>query len=978
VAPLIPDSVGPLVFDKEMKAWVRKPRDTTTSSPSHFGSIHTSEEDPFSDIPDLTIDADEEARRLLRAQFTAQEVDASTILKRHMEKGPTPENESRQNNNPQFNEASSVSATGLELDQNCPKRSAVHDTEGDALERSVILPRENVNEAEGDITELNEQAEPVISSPPSSSQSILVHSTARAQQEEDSLVPMNPIQHSLANSNVQIPSQEARPDTNSTISMGVNQKHTYESQSDMQNQFWMPNSVRTNATKDHKPAIPSPLRSDKTLTSSSKKPTMFSPDHNQNIRDTLPRTVQFSTAVAEYSASDIKPSSLDSPDSPSALNISSVALISSPFNKQHSKPPLITLAPPPDRSVNLMPTTLAPSSSPAPHHSTFLLSELSEFTVNQIDERELPTRALIKRHSGETVYENRFAWGDHLLIMALQNIYGSELFWEDLQEVDLQGQKLTSLNGLELVCPNVLELNVNDNELANLQGCPPSVINIMAANNRLTNISYFDMAQNLRILDVSNNHLTSLTPFNSLPNLQILKADDNQLKDINGLYNASMHLKELSLRRNRFFGKLEFQINAEELMPLKHLEQLDLSDNEISSISGIEHLASLKALKLSGNELKSFVLEYPLGSEPPLRELDISKNELTLFTIKGQTSNLFNLDISDNKLSANKIEIQYATFVQCFNVRKQTGSMDGFKPFVDKHSRINMLLMGSNKFSVLEPQEPFQNVQALDIANCKLSQFQPNLQRIFPHLVTLNASFNHIKDLEPLSRYEALETLLLAGNAITRLRASCNVARSCSNLRAVDFRQNPVTDGFYRENKSIVAPSTMTAASANAMAISRTAALSTLSVTQPAKIPPPTNSISMQPPPPPLPSSSSTTSSSSAAATEAQQLALQLAIVTSDSHGLPPQALDRQRDDDAQHVRSLESSLRARRRCWDLLLPARLVLADGLWRSGEFRRLVSGDDELFRRLVALAVVKRSVAWRREEEDGLRVVSGRDE
>jgi protein NUD1 len=962
VAPLIPKSVGLLVFDKDMNAWVKKPKDITTSSPNHSNSIHTSEDDPFSDIPDLTIDAEEEARRLLRAQISGQEVDASTMLRRHMEEGLTSSKENLHPDDAQVKESSNVSFSSVDLAQQSPKRGFLN-AQNYSSQRRIS----NLGECDGDIEEsVMEQVEPsqfAASSPPSALQRDPEDQTAESiYQDDDSLLSVDPSQQSVDAGTVQLIRQAARTDINSTITTFGNQKGLHEPQIDREDEVQVPNSAGFDM-RERNFAHPSSFRLGETLTSDCKKSTNPSIVHTHNIRDPLQRTVQFSSAVAEYSASDINHSSLTSPKSHSAFyNHSSVALISSPLSKQRSKQPLITLAPPPEDSINLLPTTLAPASSPAGHYSTFLLSELSEFTVDQVDEREVPTRAIVKRHSGRTVYENRFAWGDHLLIMAMQYRYGAELYWDSLEEVDLQGQNITSLNALDDACPNITRLNVDNNQLSSIQGCPPTVNTLLIADNRLSNITNFNMMENLRIIDVSGNHLTSLAPFNGLIHLQVLKADKNKIKEIKGLYNPSMQLKELSMRQNRFSGKLVLKPDTPEHLALTHLEQLDLSDNEITSISGLEELVKLEVLKLSGNEIKQFVLEYDPAVDPALTVLNVSKNELTSFVIKGRTGNLTDINISVNRLSAKSIELQYATYVQCLNVRKQTGSMDGFKPFTDKYSRVAVLLMGSNRVSQFELHEPLKSVEALDIANCGLSKFPDDLQEIFPRLQTLNANFNNIKSPEPIAGYETLETLLLAGNNIVRLRAPCNVVRTCPSLRAVDFRGNPITAGFYQEDKAVFARvtdatnTTTTMANKGTKMIPRALTITTLSDVQHAREPHDEHVVPSGP-----------------AADVARELIAaerHLPIVSSDGYGLP-QALNRRGDD--AHMAGLEREEKAvmvRRRCWDLLLPTQLVLADGLWRSEHFVRRVR-SDEYFEKLVRVGVVKRTIG----RGDDYEVVAG---
>lgn len=62
-----------------------------------------------------------------------------------------------------------------------------------------------------------------------------------------------------------------------------------------------------------------------------------------------------------------------------------------------------------------------------------------------------------------------------------------------------------------------------------------------------------------------------------------------------------------------------------ELEGLQHLQELDLSDNQLESLAGMPHLRNLTALDLSWNRLRRVPVE--LMTQDGLRRLDLSNNQ---------------------------------------------------------------------------------------------------------------------------------------------------------------------------------------------------------------------------------------------------------------------------------------------------------------------------------------------------------------
>ncbi|XP_034899859.2 uncharacterized protein [Populus alba] len=210
----------------------------------------------------------------------------------------------------------------------------------------------------------------------------------------------------------------------------------------------------------------------------------------------------------------------------------------------------------------------------------------------------------------------------------------------------------------------------------------------------LENEGFEVLSSKLRELDLSanrfNNDKSILSCFNG--NLSTLKSLDlsgtgltagsglkvlsSRLKKLENLhlsgnkYNDSIFpsltgfssLKSLDLSVNQLTGS----INSYQLQPMRlgKLENLYLRGNQlnISILSILSGLSSLKSLDLSGNQLTGSVLQpMRLGK---LENLDLSNNRLNsrILSILSGLSSLKSLDLSENMLTESGFEIKIITF----------------------------------------------------------------------------------------------------------------------------------------------------------------------------------------------------------------------------------------------------------------------------------------------------------------------------
>lgn len=215
----------------------------------------------------------------------------------------------------------------------------------------------------------------------------------------------------------------------------------------------------------------------------------------------------------------------------------------------------IIVSTPLQRSTALQPPTTGQQSSIGFH-----LSPLPDFTIHQIDrsfnldlDHVAKRRGLLAQHE----VDGTFSLATQELVKKLTDIEPYEPYWDYIRNVDLQGRGLLTLNGLHEFCGRLEGLDVSDNELGQLNGAPPCLRNLKIRRNCLSNLTAWGHLQNLQYLDVSGNQIQSLKGFYSLVHLRELRADDNEIESLNGIFQLD-GLIRLRLRRNRV-GGIDFE-----------------------------------------------------------------------------------------------------------------------------------------------------------------------------------------------------------------------------------------------------------------------------------------------------------------------------------------------------------------------------------------------------------------------------------
>ncbi|KAI5709022.1 hypothetical protein M8J76_008307 [Diaphorina citri] len=152
--------------------------------------------------------------------------------------------------------------------------------------------------------------------------------------------------------------------------------------------------------------------------------------------------------------------------------------------------------------------------------------------------------------------------------------------------------------------------------------------------------------------NLSGSNNPSTTGFGRLVFLDVY---DNQIERISGL-DALVNLRVLLLGKNRIKS-------IEGLKCLVRLEVLDLHGNQITQISNLNTLGDLKVLNLAGNQIRTIGCSDLEGLKS-LQELNLRRNRLTRLLGFGQTPRLIKLFLNNNQLQCIDDMSSVATLVK--------------------------------------------------------------------------------------------------------------------------------------------------------------------------------------------------------------------------------------------------------------------------------------------------------------------------
>lgn len=743
VSHLIPEQLAGMVFDHESKKWVKTKTAGIDNGARNFLPSDETDEDPFGDIPDLSVDETQELQRI--KAVAAKRKEDERISQEHRNDIPM---------------QSSLTAPAMSN-----IRAQAYADHNSSLEPSKVaqLP----SEQRAPIVDPNVQ--PHKNGPPPRKQPSIPEKPKHAERET---FVTEVVEKEISIHEDRVESQSPRRRRNVTISFSsplasIIQGSTYDADSSIDRDADDASQLETEAEDD--------VAND-SIVVLKKKATSTQRSSSTKTRSTFRSTSRrMSLGGHKFSARPV--SRIDEQDEDSTNE---------------------NLTDQQRRSVSIIVSTPVPSrhpsgiilATPRPSHEigTLTLTPLSDFTVHQADvSLGLDVSYVAQGHRYTVGNDSKKALSLSIkdLVEKLTEVEPYEPFWENIKELSLRDKRLTNLHKLNEFCEELVQLDVSHNQIRQLDGVPTTTRSLLISHNRLNDLAAWNHLHNLQYIDVSNNELESMSALRSLVHLRGIRADNNKIKSLEGV-NQLDGLLSLRLRGNAITS-IDFQNTM-----LLRLSDLDMKNNEITDVRNLQELRSLSALDLEDNRLFDLSTNEVMRS---LRYLKLSGNSLENIDVS-MFPNLRLLYLDRNRLEmvSGLLKTKY---LDSLSMREQQAGSVIDKSFLSDACEVRKLFLSGNFLGTFEPPVDFLNLQYLELANCGIETLPDDFGHAVPNTRILNLNFNALRDIKPLVGIARLKKLHLAGNRLARLRSTTCVLAQFPTMSLADLRGNPLTLGFY-------------------------------------------------------------------------------------------------------------------------------------------------------------------------------------
>ncbi|EMG49094.1 Component of the spindle pole body outer plaque, putative, partial [Candida maltosa Xu316] len=355
--------------------------------------------------------------------------------------------------------------------------------------------------------------------------------------------------------------------------------------------------------------------------------------------------------------------------------------------------------------------------------------------------------------------------------------------WKEIREIKLNNNDLNNVKDLNALLPSLISADLSHNDIKYLTGIPKQILSLNLSDNRIENITPFSDYRDLRDLNLENNQLTTVSNLDKNVHLTRLSLKNNQILNIKGISNL-MNLTYLNVSRNELQGKLNFN-----MYDFQNLAVLDLSENNIQEILGLQNLPKLKVLDLDNNGLIKFE-----GRSKSLVKLSIRFNNVRKLNVS-KVPQLRALKFDGNQIE--KIEgLEVLGKLEEISCKSQFRSSIVDQILQTTKDVRKLDLSGNRHFTNTTSIFPFVNSLTLSATN--LSEIPTNFAVQFPNVQSLNLSFNKLKDINGLKELKNLRKVYMVDNKLQSFKQlTKGLTGSKSTLRVLDVRLNPCTENIY-------------------------------------------------------------------------------------------------------------------------------------------------------------------------------------
>lgn len=413
----------------------------------------------------------------------------------------------------------------------------------------------------------------------------------------------------------------------------------------------------------------------------------------------------------------------------------------------------------------------------------------------------------IKELKNLTSFRRRFADKKEF-----DNIIDGLKFCENLKRLTLDNMHIDNMKRINELSDSLESLNLDVNNISKIEGVENKtrIVNLSIANNEITKITGVENLTNLETINLANNNISDITPLKS--NSLLMNLDLKGNKGIDG--NRNNYTGEKLEALNKISEILDrggsINLDADKLSLFRNYTKLDFTNCGLVTLESLEGFTELKSLGLRGNNLalEDEKSRQILSSMTKLQKLDLYGNEVTNVTAINNLKSLKELilggnnkvnltemeDIISNLDSLNVSTESLKTLSNCSinKITKLRLNATGLTeiPNLSKFNKLTELsIWNGEKVENINSISSLSNLESLNLNKCdlhnKMIDFS-NLTKLNNLTLTNNALWSEDLEKVRVLKSNVNLTLDLRGNSIIDASALLEL-----NLNTkIDLRNN--------------------------------------------------------------------------------------------------------------------------------------------------------------------------------------------
>ncbi|GFF29773.1 protein phosphatase 1 regulatory subunit SDS22 [Aspergillus udagawae] len=215
----------------------------------------------------------------------------------------------------------------------------------------------------------------------------------------------------------------------------------------------------------------------------------------------------------------------------------------------------------------------------------------------------------------------------------------------------------------------------------------------------------------------------------------------------------------------------------------RETQEIDLVHFRITSIPALrlERFPNLQRICLRQNQITR--IDFPSEIAPTLLELDLYDNLISHVKGLDEFRDLTSLDLSFNKIKHIKNISHLVNLTDLYFVQNRISKIEGLEGL----TKLRNLELGANRIREIENLDTLTSLEELWLGKNKITEMK-NLDAL-SNLRIISIQSNRLTSITGLSSLKNLEELYLSHNAITDLSG----LESNTSLRVLDFSNNQVS-----------------------------------------------------------------------------------------------------------------------------------------------------------------------------------------